>query len=218
MLAAAIFDLDGTLIDSLQDLADSMNEALAALAFPEHDLDAYRYFIGDGVHTLIARALPAEAREDAPTVQRATELYRAAYGANWSRATAPYAGIMELLDELRSAGIPLAVLSNKPQHFTALCVGHFFPQEPFTVVLGQRDHVPRKPDPAAAWEIASTLQLPPEQIAFIGDTSTDIRTGLAAGMKTVGVTWGFRSRQELEEAGAATIAHRPSDISLLFRK
>ena len=85
-------------------------------------------------------------------------------------------------------------------------------------MLGQRDHVPRKPDPAGAWEIASTLQLPPEQIAFIGDTSTDIRTGLAAGMKTVGVTWGFRPRQELEEAGAATIVHHPGDISPLFRK
>ena len=218
MLSAAIFDLDGTLIDSLQDLADSMNEALAALAFPEHDLDAYRYFIGDGVHSLIARALPPGAREDAPTIQRATELYRTAYGSNWSRATAPYAGIMALLDELRSVGIPLAVLSNKPQHFTALCVEHFFPQQPFTVVLGQRDHVPRKPDPAGAWEIASTLQLPPEQIAFIGDTSTDIRTGLAAGMRTVGVTWGFRPPQELEEAGAATIVHRPGDISTLFRK
>ena len=218
MLEAAIFDLDGTLIDSLQDLADSMNETLAALAFPEHHLDAYRYFIGDGVHSLIARALPAEVREDAPTVQRATELYRAAYGANWHRTTAPYAGIMELLHDLRSAGVPLAVLSNKPQHFTALCVEHFFPQQPFTVVFGQRDHVPRKPDPAGAWEIAATLQLPPEKIAFIGDTSTDIRTGIAAGMVTVGVTWGFRPRRELEGAGATIIVHDPPAISPLFRK
>ena len=218
MLKAAIFDLDGTLIDSLQDLASSMNEALTALSFPAHDLDAYRYFIGDGVHSLIARALPAEAREDAATVQRATELYRAAYGANWCRATVPYVGIMELLADLQAAGIPLAVLSNKPQHFTALCVAHFFPLQPFTVVFGQRDHVPRKPDPAGALEIAATLQLPPESIAFIGDTSTDIGTGKAAGMPTIGVTWGFRTQEELVEAGATTIVHEPTAISPLFRK
>ena len=218
MPEAAIFDLDGTLIDSLQDLASSMNEALAALAFPEHGPDEYRYFIGDGVHSLVLRALPAEAREDAPTVLRATELYRAAYGANWRRATTPYAGIMELLHDLRTAAVPLAVLSNKPQHFAALCVEHFFPQQPFTIVLGQRDHVPRKPDPAGAWEIAAALQLPPEKIAFIGDTSTDIRTGIAAGMPTVGVTWGFRTTSELEEAGATTIVHDPAAISRLFRK
>jgi phosphoglycolate phosphatase len=208
---AAILDLDGTLLDTLADLAGSMNEALADLGFPTHAMDCYRTFVGEGILSLVARTLPAEHRDEA-TVLRATERYRAAYARNWANQTQPYEGIPEALAVLQQANVPLTVLSNKPHHFTKLCIEHFFPANLFQVVLGQRDEVPRKPDPAAAFEIATQLGLSPREIAFIGDTDTDINTGRAAGMDALGVAWGFRPVSELIEAGASGILHHPSEL------
>ena len=217
MLLAALFDLDGTLIDSLADLAGSMNEALGEMGLPTHDLEAYRYFIGDGVASLIDRALPA-GRRDPQTVGRVAELYRAAYGRNWHQQTRPYAGIVELLAALAADGVPLAVLSNKPQAFTEWCVQHFFPDHTFTHVFGQREGVPHKPDPAGALEIAQELQLAPASVGFIGDTATDMRTAVAAGMFALGVSWGFRPVQELVENGAREIVGHPEELRPFFRK
>lgn len=212
---SGIFDLDGTLLDTLADLADSMNEALAALGFPTHDMDQYRFFVGEGIQSLVARTLP-EDRRDQATLATATEKYRAAYGKNWDRKSAPYPGILETIATLHDAGIPLTILSNKPHHFTKLCVERFFPAGTFQIILGQRDEIPRKPDPAAAYEIAFELGISPRNIAFIGDTETDMHTGVAAGMTSIGVAWGFRPVQELWDSGATAVVEKPADLLPFF--
>lgn len=212
---AAIFDLDGTLLDTLDDLADSMNEALVEMGFPAHEVEAYRYFVGEGVNTLVERTLP-EGHRDTSTMERTLEIYRCAYGRNWHRKTKPYSGISETLDELHQAGVPMAVLSNKPQHFTTLCMNHFFPNGPFRPILGQRGGIPRKPDPAAAREISAILGMSPAKIAFVGDTMTDMLTGSAAGMGCLGVAWGFRPVTELISSGAHAIVQRPDDLRTFF--
>jgi phosphoglycolate phosphatase len=213
-LQAAIFDLDGTLLDTLDDLADSANEALAAAGLPVHPVDAYRTFVGDGIQTLVRRIMPEEEAEE--KVTEVLALYRAAYGRRWNLKTKPYAGVPEMLTALTARALPMAVLSNKPQRFTELCMAHHLPEFSFTPVLGQREEVPRKPHPAAAHEIAAALRLAPESIAFIGDTRTDMDTATAAGMVAVGVTWGFRPVEELRAHGAKVIVDHPAELPALF--
>jgi phosphoglycolate phosphatase len=145
-----------------------------------------------------------------------TATYLEIYEQNWHSKSQPYAGIKELIAELKAFEIPLTVLSNKPQRFTELCVAHFFPEATFKIVFGQRLDVARKPDPAGASEIATLLGLPPESIAFIGDTKTDICTAVAAGMSPIGVSWGFRPVSELLENGATKIVNHPSELTSLF--
>jgi len=213
-LQAAIFDLDGTLLDTLDDLADSANEALAAAGLPVHPVDAYRTFVGDGIQTLVRRIVPAAGAEE--KVAEVLALYRAAYGRRWNLKTRPYNGVPEMLSTLTALSLPMAVLSNKPQKFTELCMAHHLPGFSFTPVLGQRDEVPRKPHPEAAHEIAGALRLAPENIAFIGDTKTDMDTATAAGMVAVGVTWGFRPVEELRTHGARVIVDHPAELPALF--
>ncbi|MCC8166356.1 MAG: HAD family hydrolase [Planctomycetes bacterium] len=210
---AAIFDLDGTLLDTLDDLADAMNAVLRRLGFPEHPVDSYRYFVGTGLVNLAKKAVPAGTPEDvAATVPG---LLKEAYSANWSAKTRPYPGIPELLDELRRRGIPLAILSNKPDAFTQVMARHYFPDGTFAAVRGLTDDVPRKPDPAGALIIADHLGVRPDECLYLGDTDTDMATGLAAGMATIGVTWGFRPVAELVGAGAMKIINHPSEIVAL---
>jgi phosphoglycolate phosphatase len=212
---AAIFDLDGTLLDTLDDLADSANEALTTSGFPPHPPEAYRTFVGDGIVMLVKRIVPPESCDE-DTVGRVLGLYRAAYGRRWNLRTKPYDGIPEALGALSLREIKLAVLSNKPHAFTELCIAHHLPGKSFAMVLGQRDHVPRKPDPAAALEIASALDVEPAEVLFIGDSAIDMDTAVAAGMRPVGVTWGFRPVEELRRHGAATIIDHPAAIPGLF--
>ena len=211
---AAIFDLDGTLLDTLKDLADSANEALSLAGLPVHPVEAYRVFVGEGMHVLIQRILPAVRRDD-ETVAQVLALYRAAYGRRWNLSR-PYAGIPETLHELSLKPVHLAVLSNKPQKFTELCIGQLLPGHPFHLVFGQRDHVPRKPDPAGALEIAHSFQTPPGECLFIGDTKTDMLTATSAGMRAIGVSWGFRPVEELMEYGAERVIHHPAELLELF--
>ncbi len=215
MPAAVIFDLDGTLLDTLDDLADSANEALSAGGFPSHPVDAYRTFVGDGMAVLIERILPAEARLSGE-VDRVLQTYRAAYDRRWKAKTILYPGIDDLLTGLAGKGIPLAVLSNKPQAYTEICMAHFLGHHPFQIIFGQRDHVTRKPDPAGAWEIAQQLGLAPQEVLFVGDTATDMDTATAAGMVPVGVLWGFREEAELRAHGARHIVREPGEILALF--
>lgn len=206
-----IFDLDGTLLDTLEDLADAANATLARFGFPGHATAAYRYFVGEGLMTLIERILP-ETNRSQQEIAACMDTFLQLYGQSWDLRSRPYAGIMEMLQQLHQAGIKLGVLSNKPHAFTRLCVQRFFAADTFDFVYGQREGVPKKPDPAAAREIAALMQLDPQQILYVGDSGTDMQTGNGAGMLTMGVLWGFRERQELEQNKAGKIISHPSEI------
>jgi phosphoglycolate phosphatase len=208
---AVIFDLDGTLLNTLDDLADSLNRVLASSGFPQHGLDAYRYFVGDGVENLVRRALPENARDKA-TLARCVAGMRTEYGAHWADKTRPYDGIPGLLDNLLARGLRMAVLSNKPDNFTQLTVSSLLSKWRFELVLGERPGVPRKPDPGGALEIARAFGLAPAQFLYLGDTRTDMLTANAAGMFAVGVLWGFRPEEELKSSGAKALIGRPEEL------
>lgn len=212
---AVIFDLDGTLLDTLADLADSGNAVLAALGLPQHQKDAYRYFVGLGIEELVRRMLP-EDRRDPATIQEAGALTASEYKRRWKDKTRPYDGVLELLKGLRERGLPASVLSNKPQHYTDLTVDEFFPGRPFRFVRGARPEVPNKPHPAGALALAKELNLTPGTIVFVGDTATDMKTARGAGMLPVGALWGFRDEAELRENGALHIIARPADLLALL--
>lgn len=210
-IRGVIFDLDGTLLDTLEDLADAANATLARFGFPVHATDAYRYFVGEGLTTLIERILPAENRSQ-QEIAACMDTFLQVYGQSWDLRSRPYAGVMEMLQQLRLAGLKLGVLSNKPHAFTQLCVQRFFGADAFDFVYGQREGVPKKPDPTGAREIAALMQLDPQQILYVGDSGTDMLTGNGAGMFTMGVLWGFRERRELEENKAGKIISHPMEI------
>lgn len=210
-LQAIIFDLDGTLLDTLADIGDSVNLMLAEYGFPGHTTDDYRRFIGNGIQMLVTRALPIEGRSEEMVdacVRRARELY----WENWNCKTRPYEGITELLDHLKKKGLPLAVLSNKPHDFTVRYVNAYFGQWDFKVVMGQNDHFPVKPDPASALDIARRMGLSPDTFLFVGDSSVDMKTATAAGMHAVGVAWGFKGPKELRQNGCQTLVDHPLEI------
>lgn len=212
--SALLFDLDGTLLDTLQDLADSANRALQDLGCPAHPTDSYRIFVGDGVGKLMERALPEDHRDSA-TIAEAVQAMRNCYKDHWADATRPYPGIVEMLQSLQHAGKTLVVLSNKPHDFTCLCVKRFFPEIAFTIIQGVDNNTPPKPDPAGALRIAKELQIPPARWLYLGDTNTDMKTAVGAGMYAVGVKWGFREEKELREAGAKSIVTQAEEVALL---
>lgn len=211
---ACIFDLDGTLLDTLHDLADAANAALAADGHPVHPVDAYRQFVGDGIETLLRRALPDEHSDE--DVARGVERMREIYAAGWSVRTAPYEGIHPLLSALRERRLPLAVLSNKPHPFTVEMVHHYFGDAVFAQIAGAKPDVHRKPHPEAALRMAAAWGLEPCDVAFIGDSDVDIRTAKAAGMFAVGCSWGFRGPAELRKAGAELLLDVPADLMRLI--
>lgn len=206
---AVIFDFDGTLAYTLEDLADSMNTALGEFGFPRYPLEPYNYFVGRGMLNLARSAAPEGT--DQATLEKIRDRMNELYDRNWANKTRPYPGIPELLAELRKRDLRLAVFSNKPDAFTQVMAKHFFPGD-FDYIAGAKDDVPIKPDPTGALAIAKHLGVPAEAFIYLGDTNTDMRTGLAAGMFTVGVTWGFRPVTELREAGAQAIIDRPDEV------
>ncbi len=205
-----IFDLDGTLLDTLEDLADAANKSLRSLGFPDHPVDAYRYFVGEGLQTLVRRILPDSA--GAEDVERLVRRFGEVYSKNWNAKSAPYNGVLEMINTFAEAGLKLAVLSNKPHEFTVICVETFFPEHPFSFVYGKRDGIARKPDPAGALEIAEKMMLSVNDIIYVGDTATDMKTGNSAGMRTIGVEWGFRDRKELLENNAWKVVSTPAEV------
>ncbi|MFP6874120.1 MAG: HAD family hydrolase [Verrucomicrobiales bacterium] len=210
-----IFDLDGTLLDTIEDLGDSVNEVLKKRGLPEHSYCDYRDYIGDGMEMLIRRSLPGGLASDPELLAAVLEDYQAAYGRNWNNKSKPYQGIPDCLGILSQNGVKLAVLSNKPHHFTRLCVAELLPGVSFEKVWGDREGIPRKPDPGAALAIAAGLGIAAGRTMFVGDTDVDIMTGLAAGMLAVGVLWGFRGEEDLRSAGAEHIVCSPGEIVLL---
>ena len=208
MIRAVIFDLDGTLTDTLKDIADAMNRALRLHGLPEWPVEAYRYLVGDGAKKLAERAV-RDRQELALSVQRA---YQADYEAHALVTTRPYDGVPEMLAAFQARGIPMAVFSNKPDADTRRVVGHFFPQVDFAVVRGQVEGVPVKPDPAGALAVAAECGVAPEDFLYLGDTDVDMLCARRAGMHPVGVTWGFRTAEELEKAGAERLIDHPTKI------
>lgn len=212
-----IFDLDGTLLNSIDDLAVATNYALSKFGHPVHDVAAYRYFVGNGITKLVERALPENVRTEEHIAAVRAE-FVAYYSAHKTNLTRPYDGICELLDALKQRGFILAVASNKFDDATKLLVSHYFGAEMFDVVLGQREGIPVKPDPAIVRDILLCTGVSPDAVLYIGDSGVDMQTARNAGVCGVGVTWGFRSRQELEENGARFIIDRPQQISELINK
>ncbi|MCK4623702.1 MAG: HAD family hydrolase [Phycisphaerae bacterium] len=212
---AVLFDLDGTLLDTIDDLADSMNAALERLGCPGHGVDEYRLFVGDGVDTFARRVLP-EDRQDEPIVARCVELLQAEYANRWNVKTRPYDGVAEMLNGLAARGLAMAVLSNKPDDSTKLCVANLLPDWRFDMVQGVADGFTPKPDPAGALKIAETIGIAPGEFLYLGDTNTDMQTATAAGMYPVGATWGFRPADELSANGAKTLINHPTDLLKLI--
>ena len=205
---AVLFDLDGTLTNTLEDIANAMNHALTLYGLPTWETDEYRYLVGNGARILARRAV----RDREEMTEKVLEAYQREYETHNLVLTRPYAGIPELLRELNRRGIPVCVLSNKPHEDTKHVIEYFFPDIQFAAVLGQTDRFPVKPDPAGARWIAETLGIAPDKFAYLGDTAVDMTCARGAGMHPVGVLWGFRDEKELRESGAERIISRPEEL------
>jgi phosphoglycolate phosphatase len=208
---AVMFDLDGTLLDTLEDLGDAVNMTLRERDLPEHPYPFFRHAVGDGARMLITRSLPKSLR-DRDTVDSAHDSLRRHYATTWNIKTHTYAGIVDMLRTLKQQGIVQAILSNKPQAPLVQCVDCFLPADQFSAIQGVVPNGPIKPDPAGAIAIVDASQIPPEAWLYVGDTNTDMHTATAAGLFAVGCTWGFRDRQELLASGADAIIDHPSEL------
>lgn len=204
----AVFDLDGTLLNSLADIAEATNYSMRSLGFPEHELSKFNYFVGNGVKKLMERALPSD---NSDSLDIALKLYNEYYDKNYKVKTYVYDGIMETLEKLRSSGVVLAVASNKTHQFALSVIRHYFGEDIFSIVCGKSENRPVKPDPAIITYIMESLKVNFEEKFMIGDTAIDIDTGKNSGLKTIGCLWGFRTREELVSAGADFIAEKPVD-------
>lgn len=208
-----LFDLDGTLLDTLDDLANSMNAALAACGLPGRpNLDEHKYMVGQGVDVYVRMAMREAAAADSRLFDKVRSAYRDIYGRNWNVKTRPYEGIPELVDQIRRRGLKVAVLSNKPDEVTQKTVETFLGSGRFDLVRGALENVPLKPDPTAALAVAIELGIEPGEFLYIGDTAVDMKTAKSAGMFAVGALWGFRTEAELRAAGADALAAGPLDV------
>jgi phosphoglycolate phosphatase len=210
-ISAVVFDLDGTLLDTLEDIASCANRVLVDHGVPAFSLDAYKMFVGEGLRNLFLRALPAATCSE-EKIRECSAQFRAEYDRGWDVITQPYDDVDQLLQEVAGRGYKMSVLSNKPHEFTVRCVERYFGSHPFDLVLGQSDDVPAKPDPAGARRIAEHLGLSPKECLFLGDTGTDMRTAVSAGMYPVGALWGFRSLEEVVGAGAEHVIAAPLEL------
>ncbi len=212
---AVIFDLDGTLINSLPDIVRSMNRVLLNHNLPEHNEDTYRFFIGHGLEYLIEKSIPENFR-----TRESVKLLLKEYGNIYKKycldSTYPYPGIEDLLKYLEKRRIPMSVLSNKSDPFTKMMVNSIFSNQNFAVIQGAVKNMPIKPDPAAALKIAGETGILPEDMIFVGDSAVDIMTADRAGMASVGVTWGIRPEEELIKAGASFLIKQPRELKNLF--
>lgn len=215
MKKLAIFDLDGTLLNTIEDLGYAANHALQAHGYPTHSIASYPFFVGNGVRRLIERVLPEDARTEA-TIDRLLITFKEYYNDHNTDYTKPYEGIPELLSLLSSRGVAIAVASNKYQAATEKLISHFFPTLSFIAVEGQKEGVPVKPDPSIVFEILAKAKTPKADTIYIGDSGVDMETARRACVDSVGVTWGFRPEKELVENHADTIVNSPGDIEKLI--
>ena len=211
MKQLVIFDLDGTLLNTIADLAQSTNHALQTLGYPTHELSAYPFMVGNGINKLFERALP-EGEKTQENVLRMRAEFIPYYNIHNADMSVPYPGIFQLLDALQTMGIKIAVASNKYQEATAKLIKHYFPGIRFCAVLGQREGIAVKPDPAIVHDILKQAKVAPEDVLYVGDSGVDMQTARNAGVEACGVTWGFRPRTELEAEHPAHIVDRAEDI------
>lgn len=213
-----IFDLDGTLLDTIGDLAEAVNHCLRIKGYPEHSIPEYKLMVGHGIRNLVYSAIPAEFRDDQAIVESCLADFVDCYTAHIQERTVPYDGVHDIMRSLQSRGVAIAVASNKFQAGAETLTAHFFPDIDFCTVLGNRSDLPLKPDPAvidfciakAALTAASAPSK--DRIVLVGDSATDIKTAKNAGIASIGVTWGFRGEDELRNAGADIIASNPTEL------
>lgn len=214
---AIICDLDGTLINSVDDIGDSCNHTLKFHGYPIHPIEDYKYFVGSGAKVLLQRALPPSAQDEA-TVEKCLADFREYYADHCEHKTFAYDGIIELLKEFSARHIRIAVLTNKPQPHSEKCINKYFADIDIETIIGfgNKYNLPPKPDPSGALKIAAIFNLTPEQFLFLGDTSIDMKTATAAGMLAVGVSWGFRPVKEMVDNGAKRIIDKPVELLKLL--
>ncbi len=209
----AIFDLDGTILDTLEDLKESTNAALAASGYPARTLDEVRCFVGNGIGKLIDRAVPQGTSKEA--TKKTLESFKAYYGIHCADHTKPYDGILELLENLRKSGIQTAVVSNKADFAVQELCSQYFP-DAFDFVVGEREGIRRKPCPDSVFEVLRTLKKMTDEAVYIGDSDVDVETAKQAGMDGIFVSWGFRGREFLIEHGASCIVDTPKELEKLL--
>lgn len=215
MKQLVIFDLDGTLVNSVYDLADSVNNVLGRNGYPIHKTDEYYYFVGNGTRKLCERAIPADKRCDAE-IDRIHSEFLSEYAKNYLNKTTLYDGILDTVLNLVDRGVKCAVASNKTDIFTKEIIDKLFGGDVFSACVGKRDGVPAKPDPAIVYGILEKLGVKHENAIFVGDSNVDIITGKNASIETVGCLWGFRTREELSAAGADHIIEKPNELIEIF--
>lgn len=215
-MKTAIFDLDGTLLNTLGDLCDSVNCAIVPRGFPAVDEELTRQRVGNGVRRLVERCIPEEKRTEA-MIDECLDDFRTAYNERMMNRTQPYDGIVDTLKKLHEQGVSIGVMSNKYDHAAKALVRHYF-GDLVQLTLGERPGIPRKPDPASTLELMHELGGVPETTLYIGDSSTDMQTACNAGLTAVGVMWGFRSPEELEETGASALVAEPAELLPLFER
>ncbi len=208
---AVVFDLDGTLLDTLADLARSANRVLANHGYPTHPENAFNQFVGDGSKLLMTRALPENQRRPA-VIDACLNEFIADYQSHWADTTKPYAGMMDLIEVLVDRAIHLSVVTNKPHRFTGAMMAHYFKGLPFISIVGQQAGIPKKPHPRQALAVADKMGVVPAACVFLGDSAVDMETAIRAGMQPVGAGWGFRPARELRTAGATVVLEHPLDL------
>ena len=216
MKKLVIFDLDGTLLNTIADLANSTNYALKVLGYPIHERDKYNFMVGNGINKLFERALP-DGEKTEENVLRVRQEFVPYYDQHNADKSRPYPGVTELLETLQTAGMQLAVASNKYQAATEKLIAHYFPNIKFTAVFGQREGIPVKPDPIIVKEILQIAKVQEEETLYVGDSGVDMQTAINAGVTSCGVTWGFRPRTELESFHPDHIVDNAEEIKLLCR-
>jgi phosphoglycolate phosphatase len=211
MKKLVIFDLDGTLLNTIADLATATNQALASYGYPTHDIPQYKYFVGNGINKLFERALPDEEKKQ-ENVLKIRERFIPYYNEHLTDFTKPYPDIPELLETIQHHDIQIAVASNKYQQATSKLIPYFFPNIKFTAIFGQREGVPRKPDPTTVFDIIKIAGVNKEEVLYVGDSNVDMQTAINAGVDGIGVTWGFRPRIELEKDNPLAIVDTANEI------
>ncbi len=210
-MKAVLFALDGTLLDTLADIASCTNLVRAELGLPPHPADAYRHFVGDGLTELLHRAIPARHLRG-PGLRARARRFEELYEEHAMDETRPYPGVARMLDGAARRRLPMGVVSNKPQRFTEACVEKLLGRWRFAVVRGARPQVPLKPDPAGPLAAARAMKVAAREVLYLGDTSVDMKAARAAGMFAVGALWGFRDAEELRASGAQALIRRPGEL------